>query len=144
MPDQGTANEPLSKYQPWLAKLSISRGDDPPINCSGVLVNARYVVTVARCFCHGILTDCSNQQYPETPHILPLKRAKTGKRGPILVQVGFSSTQNAEGKIIVSEAVGKYDARRVIIYERYNQKTREGDLALVELATAIPKYNDYF
>ena len=66
MVESGKTN--LDHIRPWMAKVIIEKHWlSKTYECSGVLLNGRYVLTAAHCVCHGILLDCSHEaQFPNT------------------------------------------------------------------------------
>ena len=112
-------------YRSWLAKISIQNSTSVFHECTGVLLNARYVLTAARCVCDVGLLECSVRPPDQNPiwtagDNRPQERIKV-----IFYGISGTSYKNLAG----------YSGRRAIVYNGYAKEKSVGDVALIELNT---------
>ena len=108
----------------WLAKISIQNSSSEFHECTGVLLNARYVLTAARCVCNVGILDCSDR--PSDQNAI---WTAGGNRPQEKIKVDFFAFSNTSKPIV------SYSGRRAIVYNGYVEETSVGDVALIELNT---------
>ena len=108
----------------WLAKISIQSSSLAFHECTGVLLNARYVLTAARCVCNVGILDCSNRPFDQNAIW-----TAGGNRPQEKIKVDFFAFPNA------NSSLASYSGRRAIVYNGYVEETSVGDVALIELNT---------
>ena len=110
----------------WLAKISIQSSSTDTVfhECTGVLLNARYVLTAARCVCNVSLLDCSDR--PSDQNAI---WTAGGNRPQEKIKVDFFVLSNE------SKPLASFSGRRAIVYNGYVEEKSVGDVALIELNT---------
>merc|ERR1719244_187262 len=113
--------------RPWMVKIFIYREDLENRECSGSLLNKKFVITAAHCFC-GTVVRCGGRNF---------KKIITSDEEPLLEQVRVSVRYKGEGEPIL------HSVRRLIIHPNYYQYSGETVAGNTDVALIMTN-NDVF
>lgn len=96
----------------------------PAVRCSGALIHGRWVVTAASCF-----SQASDQESPPRFRVMKVRSDDgfTNLETPLLVRIGNHHVD------VQSAGEDMIPVLEVIVYPKFNDKTLDGDLAILFL-----------